>query len=472
MDALIKPQLLQGTLQAPCSKSLAHRYFIATALSENSSTIKYVDECEDVKATINCLKALGAEIKKTNEDYLITPITQGLLKEASQRLESKEEHVSCLKNNASQGVSCKFTNAKTNIPYLNCQESGTTFRLLLPLASTLYHKATFTGSTKLAQRPLFPLDRELNAHGVSLSWNFTTSPKNQDFPLTTQGLLSPGTYRLQGNVSSQFMSGIVYACSQMNEKSSLIIDGHIESLPYLKMTLSVLNDFGMNLSLEKTSTGYVIEINPKKLVAPQAITVEGDWSNAAFWLCAGTLSSEGICITGLNNESLQGDKSIANILKKAGANISYNQKSKSYYVKKSQISNFVIDASQIPDLIPILSLLASTGTQTSTIKNCQRLRFKESDRIKTTITTLKKLGIVAWEKDDAIIVPGNQKPYGGICSSYNDHRIAMMASIAGSYASNETIIKNADAVMKSYPHFYKDFKKLSGSIEYIPSSSN
>lgn len=375
------------------SKSDAHRALICEALAENSCHIQCSADSKDIQATRKCLKALK---------------------------EGREE--------------------------MYCGESGSTLRFLLPVMGALGHKASFYPEGRLPQRPLSPLYEELTAHGCRLS------PKGS-VPLTIEGQLEPGIFNIPGNVSSQYISGLLFALPLLEDDSRIVISGKLESRAYVDMTIKALRDFGVKI--EEDAEGFIIP-GGQKYRAPKGYRVEGDWSNGCFFLAAGALLDEGICVSGLNLDSLQGDKEILSLLKEFGAEVEADEEE--IRVCRGELKGIEIDASQIPDMVPILAVLACAAEGTTTIKNAGRLRIKECDRLAAVTKELNALGGEIEELPEGLIIHGRKRLVGGQADSWNDHRIAMMAAVASLICEDKVIIDGAEAVNKSYPDFFQVMK--------------
>ncbi len=415
MEVKITPKSLKGCLEIIPSKSHGHRSLIAAALGDKAISVILKKTSEDIEATINCLRALGSSIKTIEDGFYIEPIKK--LKSA---------------------------------PTLNCRESGTTLRLLMPVAASLYEKSTFLGEGRLPKRPLEELLKALEEGGCSHD--------NNSIPLTLTGRLKSGSFLIPGNVSSQYISGLLFALPLLDEDSEIILTTPLQSVSYVHMTIETLKDF--NIEIETTEKGYRVR-GGQKYSSPSKLIIEGDWSNGAFYLAAGALGKE-ISLRGLNLSSSQGDKKITELLKGFGALV----RTTSDYVKvsPSKLKAIEIDVSEIPDLLPILAVIASKAEGRTVLKNAARLRLKESDRLKTTSAMLKALGGDVLELPDSLVIQG--KPYleGGVTDSFGDHRIAMAAAIASIMCKNPVTIRNAQATAKSYPSFFEDFKNLGGAI--------
>ena len=398
------------------SKSVAHRLLICAALSDNPTEIICPAESLDIAATARCLASLGAELTLHDGVYSVFPIK-----------ETKEA-------------------------VLSCGESGSTLRFLIPVAAALGRDVTFTGEGRLPERPVSPLADCLASRGAAVDYDGT-------LPLTTHGGLCGGRFTLPGNVSSQFISGLIFALPLLAEDSEIDITGKIESLPYIKMTLDAVSSFGIKAKMQ----GNKIIIPGKQTYrSPGKLTVEGDWSNAAFWLCLGALSENGITVHGLKSDSIQGDRAVLDILSRFGAEITRGDTG--ITVRKKTLSAVRIDASGIPDLVPVLSVVAAVANGETRITGAGRLRIKESDRIESTVNMLRSLGADAEPLSDGIRIFGKKRLSGGRVDSANDHRIAMSAAIAAAVSDGAVSIYGAEAVRKSYGDFYEKYAALGAVV--------
>ncbi len=404
----------QGKIKAIASKSVAHRLLICAAFADMPTRIRCDETNNDIEATAACLSALGARVERNAPYYDVTPVSK-----------------TAINKNAA----------------LPCNESGSTLRFLLPVAAALHANSSFLLEGRLSERPLSPLREELEAHSVSISG------KN---PLKVEGVLSGNEFLIDGGVSSQFVSGLLFALSLLEYDCRLTVKGKIESAPYIDITCDALALFGA--PVKKEGNVYIISAKGR-LVSPREIDVEGDWSNAAFPLALGILGGS-IEVCGLNPSSSQGDKAIVDILKEFGGNISYCEESGSYLASTSSLSGTDVDASQIPDLVPILATVASVAQGTTRIYGAARLRLKESDRLASVCAVLGALGANIAEADDGLIINGVNRLHGAQVDSFNDHRIAMSVAVASALSNEEIILSGAEAVTKSYPRFWEDVRSL------------
>ena len=403
MIARISPRVLTGTVAAIPSKSEAHRALICAALADAPTEILMGPGSEDIEATIRCLTAFGAKIERTDSGLRVWPITE-------------------------IPTSCDA----------DCGESGSTLRFLLPVAGALGIDARFHMRGRLPERPIAPLDRELTHGGCELS-----RPERDILRIT--GKLCPGRYELPGDVSSQYISGLLFALPILDGASELRILGRRESESYIGMTLQALSRFGVEI--ESIESGYGIPAG-SRCASPGAVRIGGDWSNAAFWLCANALPGCDVQVTGLDMNSAQGDRRVADEL-----------------FAMQHHEAHTLDAADIPDLAPVLAATACARGQSLRVINASRLRIKESDRIAAVTRTLNALGGAVSETEDGLIVEPGHALRGGEVDAFGDHRIAMMAAVASCACAGEVIVRGAEAVNKSYPGFWRDFERLGGCVE-------
>lgn len=327
---------------------------------------------------------------------------------------------------------------------LDCGESGSTLRFLLPLCASLGGEYEFIGHGKLMERPNEELFSVFLSHGVTV--------KKQD-RIYISGKLTAGEYKIRGDISSQYVSGLLMALPLLDGDSEIVLTTPLSSKPYVEITLQVLKSFGVKI--DQTENGF--KVYGKQKFSGSA-TVEGDWSNEAFFLVLGAIAGE-VSVVGLNKDSVQGDKKIVEILQSAGASVTVDDDFVS--VKKSNLNAFTLDAESCPDLVPIAAVLASFSKGLTTIKNVQRLKIKESDRIESTIALLSSFGIKAEYNGADLLVYGGE-PKSGVIDSYNDHRIAMSGAVMATVANGKSVIKTAQAVNKSYPTFFDDYNFVGG----------
>ena len=414
----IIPHRLGGRLAAPPAKSSAHRILIAAALAENPSDILLPIESEDILATRQCLQSLGAQFCRQQQRLQVKPIT---------RIDTTKLHE------------------------LDCGESGSTLRFMLPLAGSLAARARFRAHGRLPQRPLSPFLEELAAHGCSFS-----APRP---PFELSGRLSAGLYSLPGNISSQFITGLLFALPLLDEDSRILLSSRLQSSGYVDLSLELLRQFGIHCVA--SDDGYQVP-GRQKYVSPGLLQVEGDWSNAAFFLVAGALNGPLSC-SGLQSDSKQGDKRIIQELKRFGAKVSENEGA--VLVEPGTLAGSDVDMSEIPDLLPILAVLACFARGSSHFYNAARLRIKESDRLNAVKNMIVALGGQAEEKQDSLTVHGQHELRGGVVDGCRDHRIVMAAAIAATRCRQNVQIINAQAVRKSYPDFFQVYSSIGGIVK-------
>ncbi len=427
MNMQITPSILRGTVDAVPSKSDFHRALICSALSEkDSSLIIDGDTTEDsissdIEATMECLKAAGARIDVNDNTIHISPIDPGILKD-------------------------RFA--------IDCGESGSTLRFILPVLACFGKKFTVTGQGRLPERPIKELMDQLKQHGCSFS--------SESIPFTISGKLESGEFSLPGNISSQYISGLLFALPLLKGDSSISVTTDIESASYIDMTIKTLKKYGVNVSF-RDRVFYIS--GDQNYRVGKDYRIEGDWSNSAFWLCAGSISEHGITCRGLDRDTLQPDSKILEILENIGADIQTDESG--ITVKKGLLQAVTVDASEIPDLVPVLSVLLSICEGRSRIINAGRLRIKESDRLRAMAENLKILGAQIEETEDGLEITGKKNLRGGRVEGHNDHRIVMAMTIASAVCEDYVVIEGTEAVNKSYRNFFDDFRNLEGVSNVI-----
>lgn len=414
--AVIYPARLAGTRPAPPSKSAAHRALICAALASGESRVAPLAGSADMAATIGVLHAIGAQISLT-------------------------------KNGGAKVSGGRWNTEKMLL--LDCLESGSTLRFLLPVACALGLTATVAGRGRLPERPLGALAEQMKAHGVSFS--------SGKMPFIVRGQLTPGRYELPGDVSSQFVTGLLFALPLLGGDSEIVLTSPLQSAGYVEMTLRALAQSG--IVVEAAASGWRVPGGQR--YQPGDRDVEGDWSNAAFWLCAAAIGGA-VRVTGLTNASAQGDRAVCGILERFGAEIS--QDAHAVCCKAAPLRGCKIDAGPIPDLVPVLAVTAAFAEGETEIFNAARLRIKESDRLATTAALVRSLGGRADEYPDRLVVYGGGLR-GGTAQGANDHRIVMAAAVAAQACAKEVCVTDAHAVKKSYPDFFDDLIKLGGRCD-------
>ena len=414
---IIKADKLVGEVSPPPSKSILHRYIIGSSLAKGISKIENISFSDDIIATIEAMKKLGANIEK-KDNYLLIDGSK------------------------------TFDKEYLNNSEIDCNESGSTLRFLFPLSIVKENKVLFKGKGKLFKRPLSPYFENFDKYQIKYS-------HVNENEILLDGELKSGEYEIDGNISSQFITGLLLSLPLLNGNSKIIIKGKLESSSYIDITLDCLSKFGVKI-INNSYQEFIIEGN--QTYKSGNYEVEADYSQVAFFLVANSIGSD-IKINGLNNNSLQGDKKIIDFISEID-NWSKNEK-------------LILDGSETPDIIPILSLKACISKKEIEIVNIARLRIKESDRLKATVEELSKLGFDLIEKEDSILINSrknfihNNKEIISL-SAHSDHRIAMTIAIASTCYEGEIILDNLDCVKKSYPNFWEVFLLLGGKIyEYL-----
>lgn len=406
MDIRISPSVLKGNLSIPASKSCAHRAVICAALANGTSVLSGVTMSKDIEATISAMSALGAEFEINGDTVKVKGINSGI-------------------NGTAE---------------IDCNESGSTLRFVMPVAAALGADSVFYGRGRLPQRPIDIYKRELTKHGIVFHTN--------EMPYEISGRLMGGVYEIEGNVSSQFITGLLFALPLADGDSEIVMTSHLESRPYVDITIDILKRFGITIT--ETENSFVIKGNQQ--YTPYDEHIEGDYSQAAFFFVANALGSQ-LNIQNLNENSVQGDREITKIISES--------------MKNGEISGYNADCSDIPDLVPILSVLGAYGKETSVIFNAERLRIKESDRLAACAEMLNNLGGNVTVTPDGLKIVPTEKLNGGTVDSFGDHRIVMAAAIAALNCGGDVIIKGAEAAEKSYPTFFDDYTRLGGKAYVI-----
>lgn len=425
----IFPTKLKGTVVAPSSKSMGHREIICAGLAAGTSIIDNISMSKDIEATMRCLKAINVAVDE------IPSMIEG----------RKALQIS--------GTGHPMAAADS----VDCGESGSTLRFFLPLGANLNCPLTFTGNGKLVSRPL-------QAYYDIFDEKFIQYfNDNGCLPVTVNGHLTPGTYKLPGDVSSQFVSGLLFALPLLNGDSIIEITSPLESSAYVDMTINCLAKFGVQIENERgLHRRYLVK--GKQRYQAQDSQVEGDWSQAAFWTVGGSLG-DGITCQGVNVNSLQGDQAVVDIMERMGAVI--KQDANSVTVNGGATKATVIDAANCPDIIPVLTVLAAVSEGTTKIINAGRLRIKECDRLAAMTSELNKMGANITEEPEGLTIVGKpQGLVGGVqVDAWNDHRIAMSLAIAAQKCAAPIILTGAESVAKSYPTFWEDYKSVGGLVE-------
>ena len=410
MNLKVTPTKLTGSVTPPPSKSQAHRLIIAAALAGGVSTLHNLAFSQDITATLNCMAAMGTGVEHATPD--------------------------CVRIH---GLGHSIPQAGNHLVSFDCSESGSSLRFLIPIALAVVGGGQFTGRGRLMERPQKPYFDLFDEKGIYY--------EQKDGVLTVQGTLTAGEYCLPGDVSSQFITGLLYALPLLQGDSIIKITTKLESLDYVAMTLDALKQFGIQVENENW---HIFRIPGGQVYQSQNLAVEADWSQAGFFYAALGLHNS-LDIQGMNAQSVQGDMRIV-----------------PYYLKMSQDGDVELDVSQCPDLVPPLAVHAALRRGTTRIVNAARLRIKESDRLATVTQTLNALGANVEEYSDSLTIHGVDTLTGGVTvSAHNDHRIAMMAAIATTCCQQPITITGAQCVAKSYPNFWEEYVRLGGQIEEV-----
>ena len=413
MNVTVTAENIGGTVEILSSKSELHRLMLLASLSDTPTTITYSGVAsKDVIATADCINAVGGKAKVENGKIEVSPI--------------KVTDKTC---------------------YVCPNESGSTLRFILPVFSALGIDYEVTVNGRLGSRPLSPLYEIMLASGVSLS-------ENGVYPLKVKGKLNSSFYQIDGSVSSQFITGLLMSLPINSKIGKVQVVGDFQSQSYVDVTVDAMSKFGAVV----TKTEHTYDVKCDKYTSCGQIKAGGDWSNGAFFLCAGALCEKGVTVKGLDKNSKQGDKKILCALEKMGAKITWN--GDDVTVKKGNLQAITLDVADIPDLVPILAIVASVSKGVTRIENGARLRLKESDRISSVVAMINALGGKATEGEDYIIIEGVDQLSGGVVDGANDHRIVMASAIASVVSSGKITILGAQAVQKSYPDFFEVITKI------------
>lgn len=417
MIATLDLKNMKGEIDAIASKSHAHRALIAASLADKPTTLLLNSTSNDIKATADCLKSAGAKIEEDKLNLTVSPIDK-----------SAKEAV------------------------FDCGESGSTIRFLIPVAAALGINSVFTGCGRLPERPQAPLLNALSEHGVKVS-------PDGEFPIKISGKLTSGVFSIAGNISSQYVTGLLFALPLLDGDSEIRLIPPVESKPYIDMTAATLKDFGIEVNQQGNS--YFIKGN-QKYISPETVKIDGDWSNGAFFVSFGAVSD--IKINGIFTSSVQGDKEIINIIKSMGADILQTENSIS--ISKNKLHGIDIDVKNIPDLVPVIATLAVFAKGQTRIYNAGRLRLKESDRLATVTEIIRSAGGDIEELPDGLIINGGKPIKDSFTvDAENDHRLVMAAAVLASHSV--VTVKNAQSINKSYPSFFEDLIKLGGKCDVI-----
>lgn len=420
MRVRFSPSSLRGRLTIPPSKSLSHRAILCAALAQGESRIDNVIFSKDILATLDAVRALGASCRVERDSVVVTGIV-----------------------------------SPPKAAEIDCCESGSTLRFLIPIASALGVTAVYRGEGKLPSRPITPYLIEMTRNGVNFDYPGT-------MPFTTSGRLNNGTFTIDGDISSQFVTGLLFALPLLEGESVIRINGRLESKPYAEMTIAMLARCGIQIN--PLPDGY--EIPGGQRYQPLRYRVEGDFSQAAFFAVAAACGGQPLTFDGLSPDSPQGDREILAILEKCGAGVRWEGETVTVSPAEKLLP-FEADTADIPDLVPVLGVLGSLCGGRSVITGAKRLKIKESDRLAAISAALNGIGGSLTPYDDRLEINGVGRFAGGAADSANDHRIAMSVAVAALSANGCVELTCAESVRKSYPDFYQDYQKLGGIADVI-----
>ena len=421
MDLSITSGKLAGTVSAPPSKSVSHRAVIAAALSPGQSTLRGVALSDDIRATIGAVTALGAQVVVEGDTLYVTGIDrQALPDEAT----------------------------------VDCIESGSTLRFLIPIAAALGVKTTYLGQGRLPSRPISAYLTCFAREPIDFAYSGT-------MPFTVSGKLSGRSFSIEASTSSQYITGLLMALPLLPHDTQLTLTGPVASEGYIHITLQILKQFGITIC--KTASGFAVPGGQQ--YRPCDLTVEGDFSNGAFWLVASALGSP-LTTGSLSLQSTQGDSRIVDIIGAFGGKVSPTETG--FVVETvGGLHGATISCEQIPDLVPAIALLGCVAQGETLLTGGARLRIKESDRLATVTQGLCALGAQVEEGADFLRIHGTGQLKGGISPAFGDHRIAMMLAIAATISTGPVTITGAECVRKSYPAFFETYQQLGGVIHVI-----
>lgn len=418
----ITPEKLNGAVNVPPSKSISHRAIICASLAKGVSELYNVGSSDDIDATISAMRDMGAKITKYDDKLVIDGTNTFRIEEPVR---------------------------------IDCRESGSTLRFLVPLALHCDEDVTFTGTGRLPERPMGTILNVFDDFGISYK-----TGKENPLPLTIKAGHLNGTIEMEGNVSSQFISGLLFALPLYPYDSEIKITTPFESKGYIDMTIDVLKTFGIEIQNIRYKRFL---IKGGQSYTPMNFSIEADFSQAAFYLAAGALGSYVVC-KGLNLKTKQGDREIIDVIEKMGGTVICDE-NEGVAALPANLKGCTIDVSQIPDLVPAITVLAAGASGETVIKGAARLRHKESDRLSAISQQINSLGGTVIEKGDSLIIEGSEKLSGGATDSCNDHRIAMAVAIASTICEEIVTVDHPDCVRKSYPQFWDDYEALGGIID-------
>jgi len=420
-----KTERLSGVVRAPPSKAYTHRALIAASLSEGSSSIKEALICDDTLATVNACSLLGAKMRKVKEGFIVNGVSKPITPE----------------------------------DVIHCGDSGATIRFITPLCALADGISVLTGNEGLRRRPMEPLLEALRHLGVQCY-----SARGSGYPpiIVFGGGVKGGKASLRGDVSSQFVSGLLFSTPKASANTEIIVTTQLESKPYVAMTLDVLRKHSIKVEASPDYGHFLVPCGQAYM--PFSHAIEGDYSSAAFLLAAASITDSDVKVVNLPRESLQGDRIIVSILKDMGSQLDVGEDYVEVQGAKEGLKGMSIDVRDAPDLAPVCMALASLVEGETVLSGTKRLRFKESDRIASMSSELTKMGVKIMESEDGLIIKGKSRLHGAELNSHNDHRIAMACAVAALRAERTTVIHGIECVNKSYPNFVKDLRSLGGKV--------
>ncbi|MGV9169215.1 MAG: 3-phosphoshikimate 1-carboxyvinyltransferase [Promethearchaeia archaeon] len=424
MKAIVRNSSIAGEVAAPSSKSYTHRAFVCGLLSRGPSTIRNPLFCDDTQVTMHLCEMMGAEIQKGSDVEINGP-----------------------------------DNIKAPTSEMNCRGSGTTLRIFSALSALADGRCVLTGNRSLRRRPIGPLIGALHQLGVNAE--YLDKDGRPPVRIHGDGCIKGGKVTIRGDISSQFITALLFACAKGKETTTIQITTNLESQPYVKMSLEVMNRFGVEANVSKDWSQILIPGNQD--YQPTEYQVEGDYSSASFLLAAAALSGE-VAVTGLRKDTVQGDINFLQIIRQMGAHVEFGS---NLVVRNEELNGLTIDASNIPDLVPILAVVATQAHGLTRIVNATRLRLKESNRLASISRELKKMGADIRQDRDEIMICGPVPLRGKMLDPHGDHRIAMAGIVAGLIANGTTVVKNVECIRKSYPSFIRDIRSIGGEVELV-----
>ncbi|MEM1569857.1 MAG: 3-phosphoshikimate 1-carboxyvinyltransferase [Candidatus Bathyarchaeia archaeon] len=423
--AVVRKSSVEGVVNAPPSKSQTHRFYIAAMLSPGESIVEQPSICLDTKATLNAIRLMGCTVSVGKSAVRIL----------------------------SDGT------PKPPKDIVNCHGSGTTLRILTAVSSIAPGITVLTGNKSLKRRPMLPLLNALDMLGVKCY----SATGGRPPIIIIGGTIRAGCVEIGGDLSSQYISGLLFTLAKVDGKSTIRLTTPLVSKPYVDMTIEVLRMCGVDVYVSEDYR--LFELNGPSIFKPFRSTIEGDYSSAAAFIVAATISGGRVRINNLRMDSLQADKVVLDVVKSVGCRVESGEKYVTIEGASDGLEPFEFDAANSPDLVPLLAVLASSCKGVSVIKSISRLRFKESDRVSALTSQLSKMGVKIEIHEDHLKVYGSQKIKGAVINPYGDHRIAMACAVMALKAEGETVIKDALCVKKSYPDFFTELAKIGARLE-------